>query len=375
VRTQTVGGTPRVPFLDLPAQHHSIKEEIMAAVEGVLAHGNFIQGKELADFEEEFAAYCGTRFAIGVANGTDALVLALKAVGVGPGDEVITAPNSFLASASAVMMAGAKPTFVDVGDDYNLDASIMEQAITRRTKVILPVHLTGRPADMRAILDIARRRGLAVIEDAAQAVGSIYRGQKVGSFGAAGCFSFHPLKNLNACGDGGMITTDDEAIYRFAMKARNHGLRSRDEWGFCSLNSRLDTLQAAILSVKLRHLEDWAQARRRNAAAYSRVLDGLVQVPVEGPDERAVYQTYVVQCERRDELQRHLSERGVETKVHYPIPIHLQDATRALGYREGDFPRAEAQAKRIMSLPVHPWLSSVQLEHVIACIWSFYGAD
>ncbi|MBM3949703.1 MAG: DegT/DnrJ/EryC1/StrS family aminotransferase, partial [SAR202 cluster bacterium] len=271
----------------------------MAAVEGVLAHGNFIQGKELADFEEEFAAYCGTRFAIGVANGTDALVLALKAVGVGPGDEVITAPNSFLASASAVMMAGAKPTFVDVGDDYNLDASIMEQAITRRTKVILPVHLTGRPADMRAILDIARRRGLAVIEDAAQAVGSIYRGQKVGSFGAAGCFSFHPLKNLNACGDGGMITTDDEAIYRFAMKARNHGLRSRDEWEFCSLNSRLDTLQAAILSVKLRHLEDWAQARRRNAAAYSRVLDGLVQVPVEGPDERAVYQTYVVQCKRR----------------------------------------------------------------------------
>lgn len=375
MRTQTVRGTPRVPFLDLPAQHHSIKDEIMAAVEGVLAHGNFIQGKELADFEEEFAAYCGTRFAIGVANGTDALVLALKAVGVGPGDEVITAPNSFLASASAVMMAGAKPTFVDVGDDYNLDASILEQAITRRTKVILPVHLTGRPADMRAILDIARRRGLAVIEDAAQAVGAIYRGQKVGSFGAAGCFSFHPLKNLNACGDGGMITTDDEAIYRFAMKARNHGLRSRDEWEFCSLNSRLDTLQAAILSVKLRHLEDWAQARRRNAAAYSRVLDGLVQVPVEGPDERAVYQTYVVQCERRDELQRHLSERGVETKVHYPIPIHLQDATRALGYREGDFPRAEAQAKRIMSLPVHPWLSSAQLEHVIACIRSFYGAD
>jgi dTDP-4-amino-4,6-dideoxygalactose transaminase len=362
----------RIPYVNLAESHRGLKDELLQAVGRVLDHGGFILGEEVAAFETEFAAYCGTRFAVGVANGTDAITLALKALGIGSGDEVITAPNSFLASASAIALAGARPVFVDVGDDYNLDPGLLEAAITPRTRAILPVHLTGRSADMDEILTVARKHDLAVVEDAAQAVGARYRNQRVGSFGAAGCFSLHPLKNLNACGDGGVIATNHEPLYRHLLKARNHGLRTRDECEFWSLNSRLDAMQAAMLRVKLPHLDSWTEARRRHAAFYRERLAGVVQVPVEQPHEFCVYHTFVVQADRRDELQHYLDERGIETKIHYPFAIHQQEAARSLGYGPGSFPVAERQVSRILSLPVYPELTDTQLERVANAISSFY---
>ena len=366
-----VATEPVVRYVDLAAQHRALRDELMAAVEGVLLRGDFILGGDVAAFEAEFAAYCGTRFAVGVANGTDSIVLSLRALGIGPGDEVITAPNSFFASASAVVLAGATPIFVDVRDDYNLDPDLLEAAITPRTRAIQVVHLTGRPADMDPILAVARAHGLAVIEDAAQAVGAEYRGRRVGSFGALGSFSLHPLKNLSACGDAGILTTDDEGLYRYLLKARNHGLRNRDECEFWSLNSRLDTLQAALLRVKLRHLETWTEARRQNAAYYTERLSDVVEIPVDPPHYRSVFHTFVVQADRRDALRDHLQARGVETKVHYPIPIHQQDA--AAGLHAGRFPVAEAQAGRIISLPIYPELTEAQRETVVDAVREFYA--
>jgi dTDP-4-amino-4,6-dideoxygalactose transaminase len=368
-------GEVRIPFVDLAHQHTELRTDLSAALNRVLSHGIFILGPEVAALEEEFAAYCGTRYAVGVANGTDALWLTLKALGIGPGDEVITAPNSFLASASVIALAGARPVFVDVRDDYNLDPDLLESAITSRTRAILPVHLTGRPADMGPILAVAGRHSLAVVEDAAQAVGARYQGQRVGSFGVAGCFSFHPLKILNAWGDGGMVTTNDEAVYRYLLKARNHGLQSRDECEFWGHNSRLDTVQAAVLSVKLKHLDTWIEAHRQLAAFYSECLADVVQVPNDAPHEYSVYQTFVVQAEGRDQLQSYLRQRGVETKVHYPIPIHLQQAAAYLGYRAGDFPMAERQAKCILSLPLYAHLSQLQRDQVVSAVKGFYRGE
>jgi len=338
----------------------------------VLNNGQYVLGPGVREFEEKFAEYCGTRYAVGVGNGTDTIILALKALGIGPGDEVITAPNSFLASASAIALTGATPVFVDVRDDFNVNPNLLKTAITQRTKAILSVHLTGRPGDMHPILAIAKRHGLAVIEDAAQAIGARYYGQRVGSFGIAGCFSFHPLKNLNACGDGGIITTNEEEIYCHLLKARNHGLRNRDECEFWSINSRLDTLQAAILNVKLKYLDKWTEARRANAKFYREHLADIVEVPQEQPYEYAVYHTFIIQAAHRDELQTYLKERGVETKIHYPIPIHLQEAARSLGYGKRDFPVAERHAGRILSLPIYPELSHEQIEHVVISVRSFY---
>lgn len=361
-----------IPYLDLILQHSEIKDELLQSMANVLNHGQFILGHEVREFEEQFAAYCGTRYAVGVANGTDALVLALKTSGIGSGDEVITAPNSFLASASAIALTGATPVFIDVRDDFNLNPDLLEQAITPKTKAILPVHLTGRPADMHPILTIAERHGLAVIEDAAQAAGAKYHGKRVGSFGIAGCFSLHPLKNLNAFGDGGIITTNDESVYRYLLKARNHGLRGRDECEFWSVNSRLDTLQAAMLLVKLKYLNDSTEVRRSNAEFYQRHLSEVMQVPYEQSHEYCVYQTFVIQAEQRDELQNYLAQRGIDTKIHYPIPIHLQEAARSLGYKPGDFPVTELQSQRILSLPVYSGLNHEQLGYVVNAIREFY---
>ncbi len=365
--------TPYVPYINLAAQHELMKPELLQAVDRVLTHGRFILGDEVAAFESEFAAYCGTRFAVGVGNGTDAITMALKAMKIGRGDEVITAPNSFLASASAIALAGATPVFVDVQDDFNLNPNLLESAITGRTRAILPVHLTGRPADMSAVLAVAEKHGLAVVEDAAQAVGARYRGQRVGSFGAAGCFSLHPLKNLNACGDGGVITTNTETLYRHLLKARNHGLRNRDECEFWSGNSRLDALHAAMLGIKLKYLDTWIEGRRAIAAFYRDHLTGVVSIPQEGSHEYAVYHTFVIQADLRDDLRRHLRQLGVETKIHYPIPIHLQESARYLGHKEGDFPTAERQSLRILSLPVYPELARDQLEHIVNSIRGFYA--
>ncbi len=363
-----------IPFINLAFQHGKIKDELLQAMANVLDHGLFISGPEVGEFEERFAEYCGARYAVGVGNGTDALILTLKALGIGAGDEVITAPNSFLASASAIALTGATPVFVDVRNDFNLDPNLLETAITPKTRAILPVHLTGRAADMLPILATAGKHGLAVIEDAAQAVGAGYHGQKVGSFGNAGCFSLHPLKNLNACGDGGVITTNDEGVYRYLLKARNHGLRNRDGCEFWSINSRLDTLHAAMLLVKLKHLDTRTEARKANAEFYRKHLSDLVQTPQEEPYDDSVYQTFVIQADRREELRIYLKNQGVETKVHYPIPIHLQEAAKTLGYKAGDFPVAERQAKHILSLPIYPGLTRSQLKHVVNRIHYFYNA-
>jgi dTDP-4-amino-4,6-dideoxygalactose transaminase len=273
-----------------------------------------------------------------------------------------------------IAMVGARPVFVDVREDYNMDPSLIQRAITPRTRAILPVHLTGRPADMNPILDIARARRLHVIEDCAQAVLAEYKGKRVGSFGTAGCFSLHPLKTLNACGDGGVLTTHDAHLAEQFKIMRNIGLRTRDDSVVWSGNSRLDTLQAAVLLVKLKYLNAWTERRRANARFYQEHLAGLAQVqaPVDKPHERAVYHTFIIQADRRDELKAHLAKLGIGTAIHYPVPIHLQSVARDLGYGPGSFPVAERQAQRILSLPVYPELREAELQHVVAGIRSFY---
>jgi len=361
-----------IPYVDIGAQTKSLKKDLLAAIEEVLDYGNFILGKEVHTFEEMFASYCGVRFAVGVNSGTDALFLSLKALGIGKGDEVITAPNSFIASASVIIAAGAKPVFVDVRDDYNINPALIEQAITPRTKAIIPVHLTGRPADMDPILEIARKHKIQVIEDAAQAVGAKYRGKKVGALGDTGCFSLHPLKTLNACGDGGIVTTDNEKIFEELRRLRNFGLVNRDEsvvWGY---NSRLDSLQAAILLVKLKWLDEWNAQRRQNAKLYSSKLDGVVDIPGEQPHEFCVFHTCVVQAEKRSELQDYLQNKGIGTRIHYPIPIHLQPAAKELGYQKGVFPVCEEQSQRILSLPIHQGMKEKHVHYVADNIISFY---
>jgi dTDP-4-amino-4,6-dideoxygalactose transaminase len=358
----------------LQTQHAAIKDELLAAVARVIDSGQFILGHEVDEFEQRFAQLCGTRYAVAVNSGTDALILALRTLGIGPGDEVITAPNSFVATAAAIALAGAQPVFVDVGEDYNLDPSLIERAVTPRTRAILPVHLTGRPADMDPILEIADRHGLHVVEDCAQAVGAQYRGRPVGSFGVVGCFSLHPLKTLSACGDGGVLTTSSSEAFERAKVLRNLGLRNRDECVEWSGNTRLDTIQAALLLVKMRHFEEWTAQRRQNATFYMRGLmdvDG-VTVPKEDPHGWSVYHTFVIQAERRDELKAYLANAGIETAVHYPTPIHLQEAASELKYPSSSFPNAESQAGRILSLPVYSGLSRESLDYIVDVIEAFY---
>ena len=369
----TSGGA--IPFVNLAAQHRVLRDDLLAAVGRVLEHGQFILGPEVDEFERQFAAMCGVRHAIGVGNGTDALVLALHVLGIGAGDEVITAPNSFVSTASAIKLVGAQPVFVDSGDDLNIDATQIEAAITPRTRAILPVHLTGRPSDMAAIMRIARARQLHVIEDCAQAVGARFDGKRVGSFGTVGCFSLHPLKTLNACGDGGVLTTDDPMLDQRLRVLRNIGLKSREECIAWSGNSRLDTLHAAMLLVKLPHLDEWTARRQANAKEYCRHLSDVPQVtlPAERPIEQSVYHGFVIQAERRDQLHAFLAEQGVRSAIHYPVPIHLQPVARGLGHAAGAFPRAEAQAGRILSLPIYPELTPDDLCRVASTIRQFYA--
>ena len=364
----------QVPYVDLGSQHKAYVDELLVEIRDVIESGMFVLGDRVAEFEHRFAELCGVKYAVGVGNGTDAIILAFKALGIGPGDEVITAPNSFLASASAIAMAGATPVFADVRTDLNIDPEAIERAITSKTRAILPVHLTGRTADMTAINAIADKYQLHVVEDAAQAVGANLNGRPAGSLGDVGCFSLHPLKNLTAIGDGGIVTTDNEEVFEYFVKARNHGLVNRDETEFWSPNSRLDALQAAILNVKLRYLDAETDSRLQNVAFYQEALNGVVDVPVDLPGQKAVYQTFMIQAERRDVLHAYLLERGVDAKVHYPVPIHLQPAASYLGHAKGDFPVTERLSETIMSLPVHPQLSTKQLEHTADRIREFYRA-
>ncbi|MDB9475050.1 DegT/DnrJ/EryC1/StrS family aminotransferase [Dolichospermum circinale] len=364
----------QIPFVNLKIQHAGIKGELLTAISEVIDDANFILGEQVPEFERQFAQLCGVRYAVGVNSGTDALILALKALGIGVGDEVITAPNSFVASATCIRLLGAKPVFVDVGDDYNIDPNKITGAITPKTKAIIPVHLTGRPCKMQPILDIAQEKGIAVVEDAAQAVLAEYQGQRVGSLGTLGCFSLHPLKNLNACGDAGVIVTNDPELYNQLKIMRNIGLRTRDDCVMWSYNSRLDTLQAAILLVKLRYLQEWTNQRRQNAHYYQSQLADIpqIKIPREQEWEKCVYHTFVIQVERRDELRQFLSDRGIGTAIHYPVPIHLSTAGKELGYSLGSFPITEMQASHILSLPIYQGLTVEELDYICQNIKRFY---
>jgi len=364
----------RIPYVNLAIQHQMLREELLAAAAEIISSGAFILGPQVEEFERRFAGLCQAKYAVGVNSGTDALWLALKALDIGRGDEAITVPNSYIATTTAIVLSGARPVFVDVGPDYNLDVDRLESARTPRTKAILPVHLTGRPADMPAIIDFAMRHGLRVIEDCAQAVGAAIDGQPVGTFGDCGCFSLHPLKTVNACGDAGIVVSNDDEMCRRLRVLRNIGHRDRDtvvEWG---VNSRLDTLQAAFLLVKMRYTEEWTQRRRENAAYYRKHLADVSQVdiPAELPGRDSVHHTMVVQAGRRDALREFLADRGIGTAVHYPVPTHLQPVASGFGYGRGDFPLAEAQAERILSLPVYPELTTDELAQVVEAILSFY---
>jgi dTDP-4-amino-4,6-dideoxygalactose transaminase len=363
-----------VPYVALAWQYETEAARLLPRLQRALASGQWVAGAEVAEFEAAIAERLGARYAIGVGSGTDALILSLRALGIGPGDEVITAPNSFIATTSAIVHAGAAPVFADVLPDQNIDPERVAAAVTPRTRAILPVHLTGRPARMPELVALAERHGLSIIEDAAQAVGAKLSGRAAGTFGHAGCFSAHPLKNLNAAGDAGFITTDDPELAARLKRMRSNGLVDREtalEWGIVS---RLDTLQAAVLLERLGELDRFTQARRRNAERYRELLAGLEHVvcPPCRPEEYNVFHTFVVQVNRRDELQLFLKERGVGTAIHYKIPIHLQPAARALGYAKGSLPVAEAQSERILSLPVHQFLNDDDLEYVAATIREFY---
>jgi len=347
------------------------REQLSKCLEDLLAKGDFILGSSVEQFESRIADYCQTRFALGLNSGTDALMLALKAFGIKPGDEVITAPNSFIATAGAIVACSAKPVFVDVGQDYLIDPEKIEAAITSKTKAIIPVHLTGRMAEMDAINAIARKYNLAVIEDAAQAIGAEYNGVRAGGLGDAGCFSLHPLKILNVLGDGGVLTTNNPEVYETIKQLRNHGLKNRNEADSFGLNSRLDTLQAAFALLRLEHLEEHIEARIKNADIYRKKLQG-VQLPAPTRrNSRDTYNTFIVQSKQREGLQKFLYEHQIGSAVHYPIPIHLQQAAKSLGYKNGDFPNTEEQAGKILSLPVHQGLSQKDIEYVCEIVNKF----
>jgi len=367
--------TIQIPLVDLKAQYRSIKPEIDAAIQRVLDHCGFILGREVEAFEKAFAAYCGTDWAAGVASGTAALHLSLLACGVGPGDEVITTPFTFFATGEAISQTGARPVFVDIDPlTYNVDPTRIEAAITPRTKVIVPVHLYGQPAEMDPILDIARRYGLRVIEDAAQAHGAEYRGRRVGSMGDLACFSFYPSKNLGCYGDGGMVVGNDPELMDRVYRLRDHGRISKYEHGEPGWGYRLDALQAAILGAKLPHLDDWNDARRAHAARYNELLsDTEVVTPTEAEHVKHIYHCYVIRSPRRDALVEYLKSEGVGVVIHYPLPLHLQPAYRSLGYRPGDFPISEACAREVLSLPMYPELTDEQQQRVVEAVKAFVG--
>jgi len=356
----------KIPLCDLKAQYQSIQSEIDDAIRSVIARTDFIQGEECRLLEREYAAFCGARFAVATASGTDALHLALLAMGVGPGDEVITSPHTFTATAEAVCHCGAKPVFVDIDPaTYNIDPLAIEEKITERTKVIMPVHLYGQPADMDPILEVAARHRLPVLEDACQAHGAEYKGRRTGSIGTAACFSFYPGKNLGAFGDAGAIVTNDEKLATWCSMMVDHGRSDKYLHSHVGYGNRMDTLQAAILRAKLPHLEAWSMARREKAAAYNRMLEGIIETPFEPEWSRAVYHQYVVRVPNRDLVLKRLREAGVGAQIHYPIPLHLQPAYSFLGYQVGDFPEAERAARTVLSLPIYPELTREQMEYVV----------
>jgi dTDP-4-amino-4,6-dideoxygalactose transaminase len=357
---------PQVPFVDLAAQYRTISAEINKAILGVVGGADFILGGEVCAFEEEFAAYCESQYAVGVDSGTSALELALRAYDIGTGHEVITAVNSFIATALAISHAGAAPVFVDVDPaTHTIDVAAVERAISPRTRAIIPVHLYGHPADMDPIRQLAERYGMVVIEDACQAHGALYKGRRVGSLGHAAAFSFYPGKNLGAYGDGGMVVTNDRRIADRVEMLRNYGQKEKYHHLIRGYNRRLDTLQAAVLRIKLKHLEKWNASRRWNVELYRQFLTGTdIITPAEAAGVQSVWHLFVVRTKHRDVLRERLVHRGISAGIHYPIPIHLQPAYQDLGYKRGQFPVAESYARDILSLPMYAELTADQIEYV-----------
>ncbi|MBU2530980.1 MAG: DegT/DnrJ/EryC1/StrS family aminotransferase [Elusimicrobia bacterium] len=356
----------QIEFVDLKSQYNSIKEEIKEALSGVLESTSFIQGPSVFSFEKDFAKYLAAGGAACVNSGTSALYCVLRALEIAPGDEVITVPNSFFATAEAISMAGAKPVFVDVEPDtYLMDANKLESAITDKTRVIIPVHLFGQCADMDRILEVAKKYDLYVIEDACQAHGAEYRGKKAGTIGDAGCFSFYPGKNLGAYGEGGAVVSNNEELTNRVKMIRNHGGIEKYRHSLTGGNFRMDGFQGAVLGVKLKYLDKWTEARRKNVEQYNELLKGLpIQLPVELKHNKHIYHLFVIRTEKRDELMKRLNDNGIATGIHYPIPIHLQKAYEGCGWNEGDYPVAEKAAGEILSLPMYPELSGEQINYI-----------
>jgi len=357
----------QVPLLDLKAQYTTIKDEILAAVSGVLESQRCIGGPKVTELEEKVTAISDCKFAVGVSSGTDAILNSLMSLDIGNGDEVITTPFTFFATVGCIARTGAKPVFVDIDPKtYNINPDFIEEAITKRTKAIMPVHLFGQIADMDPIMDVANKYNLAVIEDVAQSITSTYKGRKAGSIGTVGCFSFFPSKNLGAAGDGGMIVTNDEDLYYRLKIMRNHGANPKYYHKFVGGNFRLDPIQAAVLLVKLPHLEDWSQARRHNAAFYDEKFAGtLVKTPYISPDCVSIYNQYVIRIPKRDELVAHLKEKGIGCAIYYPRPMHLQECFGYLGYKKGDFPEAEKAAEEVLAIPIYPELTEEMKNYLV----------
>ncbi|HKB10808.1 MAG TPA: DegT/DnrJ/EryC1/StrS family aminotransferase [Vicinamibacterales bacterium] len=367
----------RVPLLDLEAQYRPLRDAILAAITRVCDSQRFIMGPEIEALERELAAQLGVRHAIAVSSGTDALLLAMMALGVGPGDEVVTTTYSFFATAGCVVRLGAKPVLVDIDPaTFNIDPQQTSAAITPRTKAILPVHLYGLAADLDPIMAAADRACVAVIEDAAQAIGATYKSQPLGGIGKLGCFSFFPSKNLGAFGDAGLVTTNDDALAKQARLMRTHGMQPRYHHHVVGANFRMDALQAAVLRVKAPHLEAWTEGRRRNAGTYRTLfreagLDGAITLPTEPPDRRHIYNQFVIRTPERDALKKHLDEQGIGNEIYYPVPFHLQPCFADLGYRRGAFPHAERAAAETLAIPIYGELTGAQQQTVVSTIAEF----
>jgi dTDP-4-amino-4,6-dideoxygalactose transaminase len=362
-----------VPLLDLKAQYATIKEQVLAGIAEVLASQVCIGGPKVQELEQKIAALSDCKFAVGVSSGTDAILNCLMSLNIGPGDEVVTTPFTFFATVGCIARVGATPVLVDIDPrTYNIDPNQVEVAVTRRTRAIIPVHLFGQMADMEPIMGVARRYKLDVIEDAAQSITSTYKGRKAGSIGKAGCFSFFPSKNLGGIGDGGMVVTNDGALYQRLMLMRNHGAEPKYYHKFIGANFRLDPIQAVALLVKLPHLDDWSEARRRNAAYYNERFAGtVVQTPYISPDCQTIYNQYCIRVPRRDEVVAHLKVNKIGCEIYYPVPLHLQECFTYLGYSKGDFPEAEKAAAEIMALPIYPELTREMQDAVVNAILTF----